>query len=48
MDQRPQHKSNDTEPHRRKMGGTLEHIGTGDHFVNRTPEAQTFREKNSK
>ena len=27
MDQRPQHKTNYTEPHRRKSGSTLEGIG---------------------
>ena len=27
-----------------KVGSTLEHIGTGDHFLNITPIAQTLRE----
>ena len=27
-----------------KVGSTLEHIGTGDHFLNITPVAQTLRE----
>ena len=27
-----------------KVGSTLEHIGTGDHFLNITPGAQTLRE----
>ena len=27
-----------------KVGSTLEHIGTGNHFLNRTPAAQTLRE----
>ena len=27
-----------------KVGVILEHIGTGDHFLNRTPVAQTLRE----
>ena len=27
-----------------KMGSTLEHIGTGDHFLNTTPAAQILRE----
>ena len=27
-----------------KLGITLEHIGTGKHFLNRTPAAQTLRE----
>ena len=27
-----------------KVGSTLECIGTGDHFLNRTPAAQTLRE----
>ena len=28
-----------------KVGSTLERIGTGNHFLNRTPAAQTLREK---
>ncbi|CAO2642558.1 hypothetical protein LEMLEM_LOCUS26245, partial [Lemmus lemmus] len=27
-----------------KVGATLEHIGTGNHFLNRNPAAQTLRE----
>ena len=27
-----------------KVGNILERIGTGNHFLNRTPEAQTLRE----
>ena len=27
-----------------KVGSTLEHIGTGNHFLNITPAAQTLRE----
>ena len=27
-----------------KVGSTLEHIGMGTHFLNRTPVAQTLRE----
>ena len=27
-----------------KVGSTLEHIGIGDHILNRTPAAQTLRE----
>ena len=27
-----------------KVGSTLEHIGTGDHFLNIPPAAQTLRE----
>ena len=42
MDQRPQHKASHTEPYRRES--TLECIDTGDHFLNRTPGAQTLRE----
>ena len=26
-----------------KVGSTLEHIGTGDYFLNKTPVAQTLR-----
>ena len=29
-----------------KVGSSLEHISTADHFLNRTPVAQTLREKN--
>ena len=28
----------------KKVGSTLERIGTGNHFLNRTPAAQTLRE----
>ena len=31
-----------------KMGNTLECIGTGDHFLNITPTAQTLRERINK
>ena len=45
MDQRPQHKANHTEPHRTESEKyTLECIGTGNHFLNITPVAQTLRE----
>ena len=44
MDRRPQHKASHAEPHRRESGSTLERIGTGDHFLNRTPAARTLRE----
>ena len=44
LDQRPQHKASHTEPYREKVGSTPERIGTGDHFLNITPAAQTLRE----
>ena len=31
-----------------KVGSTLEHIGTGDHFLNIIPAAQTLRERINK
>ena len=31
-------------PIEEKVGNTLEHIGTGNHFLNITPAAQTLRE----
>ena len=31
-----------------KVGSTLEHIGTGDHFLNITPVAQTLKETTNK
>ena len=43
MDQRPQHKTNHTNLIEEKVGRSLEHIGTGDHFRNTTPVAQTLR-----
>ena len=43
-DQRPQPKSSYTEPDREKWEVALnECIGTGAHFLNITPEAQTLR-----
>ena len=44
MDQRPERKTNDTEPHRRESGSTLGFIGTRDYFLNTTSVAQTLRE----
>ena len=44
IDQRPQYKASHTEPYRREMGNTLEHIGTGDHFLNIISVAQTLGE----
>ena len=44
MDQRLQHKAGHTEPYRRQSWNMLECIGTGDHFLNITPAAQTLRE----
>ena len=43
MGQRPQHKTNHTEPHKRESRSTLECIDTGDHFLNITPAAQALR-----
>ena len=42
MDQRPQHKINHTELIEKEVGRTVEHIGTGDYFLNTTPVAQTL------
>ena len=44
MDQWPQHKPATLNLIEVKVGNTLEHIGTGNHFLNITPEAQTLRE----
>lgn len=46
MDQRLQHNSNHTEPHRRENGNSLEHVDTRDHFLNITLVAQTLRTTN--
>ena len=43
VDQRPQYKSDHTEPDRRESGIRLQHMGTGDHFLHITPVAQTIR-----
>ena len=43
MDQRLQYKSSYTEPDRRESGNTIELIGTGNHFLNITPVAQTLK-----
>ena len=42
-DQRPQHKSSTLNLIVEKVGSTLQIIGTGDHFLNVTSEAQTLR-----
>ena len=45
MDQRPLSiKSATLNLIEEKVGSTLEHVGTGNHFLNRTPAAQTLRE----
>jgi hypothetical protein len=36
VDQRPSHKTSDTEINREKMGESLEDMGTGGKFLNRT------------
>jgi hypothetical protein len=43
MDQRPQHKTGYTKSHKRKVLNTLENIGIGDKFLNRTPMTQALR-----
>ena len=43
MDQEPQHKTRHTKSNRREIGKYLEHIGTRDNFLNRTPMAQALR-----
>ncbi|KAL6066321.1 hypothetical protein STEG23_033459 [Scotinomys teguina] len=42
VDQRPQHNTVTLKLIEEKVGNTLEHIGTGDHFLNITPIAQTL------
>ena len=44
MDQRPQHKSRHTE----KVGSSLEHMGTGNHFLNITLAVQILRKTTNK
>ena len=44
MDQKLQHKANDTEPHRKERGSMLECVGTESHFLNITPVTQILRE----
>ena len=44
IDQRPQHKPATLNLIDEKVGSILEHIGTGDHFLNITPAAQTLGE----
>jgi hypothetical protein len=43
VDQGPQHKTRYTESNRRECGKSLELIGTGGNFLNRTPMAQALR-----
>ena len=43
MDQRPQHKTSYVNLKEEKVGNSLECIGTGDNFLNRTPMAQALR-----
>ena len=43
MGQIPQHKTRYTKPDRKKVENSLEYIGTGDKFLNRTPIAQILR-----
>ena len=43
MDEGPHHKTRYTKSHRRESGKVLEHIGTEDNFLNRTPVAQALR-----
>ena len=43
MDQRLQYTSSYTELIEEKVGSSLEHMGTGDYFLNITPVTQTLR-----
>lgn len=43
VDQGPQHKTRYTETCREKVGKSLELIGTGENFLNRTPITQALR-----
>jgi hypothetical protein len=43
MDQGPPHKTRYAETYREKAGKSLEHMGTGEKFLNRTPIAWAVR-----
>jgi hypothetical protein len=45
VDQQPQHKNRYTESNRRESGKSLELIGTGGNFLNRTPMAHALRSR---
>ena len=45
MDQRHPYKTRYTETIRRKVGKNLQHIGTGENFLNRTPMAYALRSR---
>ena len=40
MDQRPRYSTGNYETPKRNVGSTLQYIGTGSDFLNRTPKAQ--------
>jgi hypothetical protein len=49
VDQGPPHKTRDTETYKGESGGkSLEHIGTGEKFLNRTPMAWVVRSRINK
>jgi hypothetical protein len=48
MDQGPPHKTRYTETNRRESGGDLEHMGTGEIFLNRAPMVYVLRSRNDK
>jgi hypothetical protein len=45
MDQRTSHKTRDTETYREKVGKSLEDMGTGEKFLNRTAMACAVRSR---
>ena len=45
MDQEPPHKTRHTETNRKETGKTLEDMGTGGKFLNRTPIAYALRSR---
>jgi hypothetical protein len=45
VDQGPLHKTRDTESNRKENRGSLEHMGTGEKFLNRTPMAYAPRSR---
>ena len=48
MDQRPQHTTRYTESHRRDSRKQVQHIGTGNKFLKRTPIFQALRSRTDK
>ena len=45
MDQGPPHKTRHTETNRKETGKTLENMGTGENFLNRTPIVYALRSR---